>query len=149
MLFGEGFPTLSTRGKMVPADIIPPDEQPDDQYPMVLTTGRLLEHWHTGAITRRASLLDALEPEAVACLSPTDLERLGVAPGDKVRVTTRRGVIETTARRDGKVPTGVIFLPFCFADAAANMLTNPALDPFGKIPEYKFCAARVEKAAAG
>ena len=147
VLFGEGFPTLSSRGKMVPADIIPPDEQPDDQYPMVLTTGRLLEHWHTGAITRRASLLDALEPEAVACLSPTDLERLGVAPGDKVRVMTRRGVIETTARRDGKVPTGVIFLPFCYADAAANMLTNPALDPFGKIPEYKFCAARVEKAA--
>jgi formate dehydrogenase major subunit len=146
VLFGDGFPTASTRGKMVPADIIPPDERPDDDYPMVLTTGRVLEHWHTGAITRRATVLDALEPEAIACLSPADLDRLGIAPGDKVRVATRRGVIETTARRDGKVPAGVIFVPFCFADAAANMLTNPALDPFGKIPEFKYCAARVRKA---
>jgi formate dehydrogenase major subunit len=146
VLFGDGFPTASTRGKMVPADIIPPDERPDDDYPMVLTTGRVLEHWHTGAITRRATVLDALEPEAIACLSPADLDRLGIAPGDKVRVATRRGVIETTARRDGKVPAGVIFVPFCFADAAANMLTNPALDPFGKIPEFKYCAARVQKA---
>jgi len=147
VLFGDGFPTASTRGRMVPADIIPPDERPDDDYPMVLTTGRVLEHWHTGAITRRATVLDALEPEAVACLSPTDLDRLGIAPGDKVRVATRRGVIETTARRDSKVPKGMVFVPFCFADAAANMLTNPALDPFGKIPEYKYCAARVEKGA--
>jgi ankyrin repeat protein/formylmethanofuran dehydrogenase subunit D len=129
VLFGDGFPTLSKRGKMVPADIIPPDEQPDDDYPMILTTGRQLEHWHTGAITRRASILDELEPESVACLSPADIARLGIAPGDKVRVTTRRGVIETIARRDGGVPKGVIFIPFCYADAAANTLTNPALDP--------------------
>ena len=148
VLFGDGFPTPSTRGKMVPAKVIPPDEQPDDEYPMVLTTGRLLEHWHTGAMTRRASVLDTIEPEAVACLSPTDLSHLGVEPGELVRVATRRGVIEITARRDGKVPTGMIFIPFCFADAAANMLTNAALDPFGKIPEFKFCAARVEKATA-
>ena len=148
VLFGDGFPTPSTRGKMVPADIIPPDELPDDEYPMVLSTGRVLEHWHTGAITRRASLLDRLEPEAFASLAPADLDRLGIAPGERVRVTTRRGVIETTARRDSKVPRGVVFVPFCYADAAANMLTNPALDPFGKIPEYKYCAARVEKGAA-
>ena len=148
VLFGDGFPTPSTRGKMMSAEIIPPDELPDDEFPMVLSTGRVLEHWHTGAITRRASLLDTLEPEAFASLAPADLERLGIAPGELVRVTTRRGVIETTARRDGKVPQGVVFVPFCYADAAANMLTNPALDPFGKIPEYKFCAARVEKAAA-
>ncbi|MEE2981242.1 MAG: formate dehydrogenase subunit alpha [Pseudomonadota bacterium] len=148
VLFGDGFPTATSRGKMVPADIIPPDEQPDHDFPMILSTGRVLEHWHTGAITRRATVLDALEPEAIACLSPTDLDRLGIAPGDKVRVATRRGVIETTARRDGKVPPGVVFVPFCFADAAANMLTNPALDPIGKIPEYKYCAARVEKGVA-
>ena len=129
VLFGEGFPTLSSRGKMVPADIIPPDEQPDDQYPMVLTTGRLLEHWHTGAITRRASLLDALEPEAVACLSPTDLERLGVAPGDKVRVMTRRGVIETTARRDGKVPTGVILLAVLLRRRGGEHADQPGARP--------------------
>ncbi|MFQ5786121.1 MAG: molybdopterin oxidoreductase family protein, partial [Alphaproteobacteria bacterium] len=148
VMFGDGFPTLTRRGKMVPADIIPPDEQPDDTYPMILTTGRQLEHWHTGAITRRARVLDALEPEAVACLAPADLERLGIEPGDRIRVATRRGVIETKVRRDRRVPAGMIFIPFCYADAAANTLTNPALDPFGKIPEYKFCAARVEKGTA-
>ena len=149
VMFGNGFPTLSKRGRMVPADIIPPDERPDEAYPMVLTTGRQLEHWHTGALTRRARVLDQLEPEAIACVSPADLDRLGIAPGDRIRVATRRGMIETKARRDDRVPPGMVFVPFCYADAAANMLTNPALDPFGKIPEYKFCAARIEKAPAG
>ncbi len=148
VMFGNGFPTLSKRGRMVPADIIPPDERPDETYPMVLTTGRQLEHWHTGAMSRRARVLDRLEPEAIACLSPADLDRLGIAPGERIRVATRRGVIETTARRDDRVPAGMVFVPFCYADAAANMLTNPALDPFGKIPEYKFCAARIEKASS-
>jgi formate dehydrogenase major subunit len=146
VLFGDGFPTPTRRGKMVPADIIRPDERPDDTYPMILTTGRQLEHWHTGAITRRASILDEIEPEAVACLSPGDLKRLGIAPGEMIRVETRRGTIEIKSRRDGSIPRGLIFIPFCYADAAANVLTNPALDPFGKIPEYKYCAARVEKA---
>ena len=145
VLFGDGFPTLSKRGKMVPADLMPPDERPDEAYPMVLSTGRVLEHWHTGAITRRASVLDSLEPESLICLSPGDLDRLGIAAGDPVRVTTRRGVIEAAARSDGKLPDGVVFVPFCFAEASANLLTNPALDPIGKIPDFKFCAARVEK----
>ncbi|MEE9291761.1 MAG: molybdopterin dinucleotide binding domain-containing protein, partial [Acidobacteriota bacterium] len=144
----DGFPTPSRRGKMVPADIIPPDERPDDDYPMILTTGRQLEHWHTGAITLRASVLDEIEPEAVASLSPRDLRRLGIEAGETIRVLTRRGTIEIKSRRDGSVPAGVIFIPFCFAEAAANVLTNPALDPVGKIPEYKYCAARVERAAA-
>ncbi|HLB80852.1 MAG TPA: molybdopterin-dependent oxidoreductase [Dongiaceae bacterium] len=148
VVFGDGFPTASGRGKLVPAAIVPPDEQPDDDYPMVLSTGRQLEHWHTGAMTRRASTLDALEPAAVASLSPADLRRLGVAPGGRVRVSTRRGTIELAARSDGAVPQGMVFIPFAFAEAAANLLTNPALDPVGKIPEFKFCAARVEKAAA-
>ena len=146
VIFGDGFPTATGRGKFVPAAIIPPDEQPDDDYPMVLTTGRILEHWHTGAMSRRAVVLDDLEPEAVASLSPSDLERLGVAAGDRVRVATRRGRIELAARADSAVPEGVVFLPFCFAEAAANLLTNAALDPFGKIPETKYCAARVEPA---
>ena len=94
IIFGDGFPTPTGRGKLVPADVLPPDEMPDDAYPMILTTGRLLEHWHTGAMTRRASVLDAIEPEAVAHLSPRDLKRLGVAPGSTVRVATRRGTIE-------------------------------------------------------
>ena len=113
---------------------------------MILSTGRLLEHWHTGAMTRRASVLDALEPEAVALLSPRELRRRGLAPATTVRVTTRRGSITLAARADRDVPEGVIFIPFCFAEAAANLLTNPALDPFGKIPEFKFCAARLEPA---
>ena len=148
VIFADGFPTPTGRGKFVACDIIPPDERPDEAFPMILTTGRQLEHWHTGAITRRSHVLDALEPEAVACLSPSDLARMGVAGGETIRVATRRGVIELKARVDSSVPDGVVFIPFCFAEAAANLLTNPALDPVGKIPEFKFCAARVEKAAA-
>ncbi len=146
IVFGDGFPTPSGRGKLVPAQLLPPDEVPDAEYPMVLTTGRQLEHWHTGALTRRAATLDALEPEAVASLAPAELDRLGIAPGETIRVATRRGVIELKARADGAVPAGAIFIPFAFAEAPANLLTNPALDPIGKIPEYKYCAARVEKA---
>jgi formate dehydrogenase major subunit len=146
IIFGAGFPTKSGRGKLVPTDIVPPDEVPDERFPMVLSTGRLLEHWHTGAMTRRASTLDDLEPEAVALLSPGELDRLGVLPGERVRVSTRRGTVELKARSDRDVPAGMVFIPFCFVEAAANLLTNSALDPFGKIPEFKFCAAKVEKA---
>src|SRR5215470_5463273 len=144
IVFGDGFPTPSGRAKLVPAAIIPPAEEPDEEYPMVLTTGRQLEHWHTGAITRRASVLDEIEPEAVASLAPVELRRLGIAAGEPVRVTTRRGVIELKARADSNVAPGQVFVPFCYAEAAANVLTNPQLDPFGKIPEFKFCAAKIE-----
>jgi formate dehydrogenase major subunit len=148
IVFGNGFPTPSGRAKLVPAAIIPPAEEPDADYPMVLTTGRQLEHWHTGAMTRRASVLDEIEPEAVASLAPGELRRLGIAPGDHVRVTTRRGMIELKARADSAVAPGMVFIPFCYAEAAANVLTNPQLDPIGKIPEYKFCAAKVEPVTA-
>jgi formate dehydrogenase major subunit len=148
IVFGDRFPTGDGRGRFTPADVLPPDELPDTAYPMVLTTGRQLEHWHTGAMTRRAAYLDALEPEAVASLHPADLRQMGVAPGEAIRVTTRRGTIELMARADRAVALGMVFIPFCYAEAAANLLTNPQLDPFGKIPEYKFCAARVEKVEA-
>ncbi|WP_119458973.1 formate dehydrogenase subunit alpha [Rhodospirillaceae bacterium SYSU D60014] len=148
IIFAAGFPTESGRGKLVPTDIVPPDELPDDRFPMVLSTGRVLEHWHTGAMTRRASNLDAIEPEAVAAMSPSDLSRLDLRPGEQVRVATRRGAIELKVRSDRDVPSGMVFIPFCYTEAAANLLTNPALDPFGKIPEFKFCAAKVEKVAA-
>src|SRR4029434_4663722 len=92
----------------------------------------------------RSAVLDELEPEAMAHLPPRELERLGIKPGDMIRVSTRRGVIELKARIDSDVPDGMVFIPFCYAEAAANILTNPALDPFGKIPEFKFCAAQVE-----
>ena len=147
VIFGDGFPTPTGRAKFVPASIIPPDEMPDDEFPLILTTGRILEHWHTGAMTRRAQTLDDIEPEAVCHLAPGSFAELGIAPGDAVRVATRRGMIELRARADSGVPHGVVFIPFCFAEAPANMLTNPALDPFGKIPEFKYCAARVEPAA--
>ena len=148
VLFSDGFPTPSRRGKFVPADIIPPDEMPDAEYPMVLSTGRQLEHWHTGAMTRRSQILDNLEPEAVAHLAPNEMARLGIKPGDAIEVATRRGRIALKARADTGIPKGVVFVPFCYAEASANMLTNPALDPVGKIPEFKYCAAKVEKQQA-
>jgi formate dehydrogenase major subunit len=146
IVFGDRFPTDDGRGKFTPALVTPPAELPDETYPMILTTGRQLEHWHTGAMTRRASNLAALEPEAVASLHPKELRRLGVEPGEPIRVMTRRGAIELKARVDRAVPEGMVFIPFAYVEAAANILTNPQLDPIGKIPEYKFCAAKVEKA---
>jgi len=144
IVFGDSFPTQNGRGKLVAADIISPAEVPDEEYPMVLTTGRQLEHWHTGAMTRRATVLDTIEPEAVASMSPQDLSRLNIQPGTKIRVATRRGAIELMVRVDDAIQEGMIFIPFCYAEAPANVLTNPVLDPFGKIPEFKYCAARVE-----
>lgn len=146
IIFTTGFPTDSGRGKIVPASVVPPDELPDADYPMVLSTGRVLEHWHTGSMTRRANVLDSLEPEAVAFLSPKDLRRLNLWPSDFIRLDTRRGAIEVRVRSDRDVPENMVFMPFCYAEAAANLLTNPALDPFGKIPEFKFCAVRVTRA---
>ncbi|MCB2100867.1 MAG: formate dehydrogenase subunit alpha [Rhodobacterales bacterium] len=148
ILFGEGFPTPDGRVKLVPADLVPPDETPDADYPVILTTGRLLEHWHTGAMTRRAGILDGLEPEPTVSLHPRFLDGLGLAPGDPVTVRSRRGQVTLAARADRDVPDGVAFIPFCFTEAAANLLTNPQLDPFGKIPEFKYCAVRVEAAKA-
>jgi formate dehydrogenase major subunit len=143
IIFKTGYPTANGRAKIVPAHIRPPDEVPDMDYPMVLSTGRVLEHWHTGSMTRRAGVLDALEPEAVVFLAPRELQRLDLEAGDMLRLETRRGAIEVKVRADNDVPVGMVFMPFCYAEAAANLLTNPALDPAGKIPEFKFCAARV------
>ena len=110
---------------------------------MVLITGRQLEHWHTGSMTRRSTALDAIEPEPVASIHPLDLEDLAVAPGGIVTIASRRGEISLYARADDGTPRGTVFVPFCYYEAAANMLTNPVLDPFGKIPEFKYCAVRV------
>jgi formate dehydrogenase major subunit len=145
IIFTTGFPTKSGRGKIVPARVTPPDEIPDAEYPMVLSTGRILEHWHTGSMTRRAEVLDSIEPEATVFMAPKDMRRLNVQPGDFVRLETRRGAIEVKARSDRDVPENMAFMPFCYAEGAANLLTNPALDPYGKIPEFKFCAVRIER----
>jgi formate dehydrogenase major subunit len=146
LLFGDGFPTQSGRGKFVPADYQPAAELPDTEYPFILNTGRLLEHWHTGTMTRRAKALDALEPEAICEMNPQDLNELGVSSGGRVTLSTRRGTITLKARASHSVSRKNVFVPFHFREASANTLTNDALDPFGKIPEYKFCAVRVERA---
>ena len=132
---------------MVPAKILPPAEVPDAEYPLVLMTGRQLEHWHTGAMTRRAEVLDSLEPGPTASFHPNTLGHYGIKPGELIRVTTRRGSIELTARADLAVKEKMVFIPFAYVEAAANILTNPQLDPIAKIPEYKYCAVRIEHAS--
>ena len=148
VVFADRFPTADGRARLVPAQPGLADEQPDAAYPFVLITGRLLEHWHTGAMTRRAGVLQAIEPTATAALHPSELARLGVAAGAGLRLSSRRGSILLTARADEGVAAGTVFLPFAYTEAAANLLTNPALDPHGKIPEFKYCAVRVEPADA-
>ncbi|WP_298259873.1 formate dehydrogenase subunit alpha [uncultured Litoreibacter sp.] len=145
IVFGDGFPRDGGRAKFTPASVIAPDESPDDEYPMILTTGRQLEHWHTGSMTRRSAVLDAVEPEANCSLHPSTLRKLGVEPGGLLRLTTRRGSVNVMARSDRAVAPDMVFLPFAYVEAAANILTNSAVDPFGKIPEFKFSAVRVEK----
>jgi formate dehydrogenase major subunit len=144
VVFVESFPTADGRARLVPADVLPPDEQPDADYPAVLITGRQLEHWHTGSMTRRAAALDAIEPEPVALVHPADLAALGVVPGEVITISSRRGTVSLYARADEGTPRGSVFVAFCWFEAAINRLTNPALDPVAKIPEFKYCAARVE-----
>jgi formate dehydrogenase major subunit len=144
IVFHDHFPTADGRVRLVPASLIPADEQPDAEYPMVLITGRQLEHWHTGSMTRRATVLDALEPAASASMHGADMARLGLQAGQLIRVASRRGQVELALRQDNGTPLGTVFMPFAFVEAAANELTNAALDPFGKIPEFKYCAVRVE-----
>jgi formate dehydrogenase major subunit len=143
IVFSSGFPTADGRGRIVPTDLLPPDEVPDEEYPLVLTTGRMLEHWHTGAMTRRAGVLNAIEPYGIAAMNPYEIERRSLSIGDVVQVETRRGTVEAILRADREVADGMVFMPFCFNESPANKLTNPMLDPYGKIPEFKYCAARV------
>ena len=125
VVFDNGFPRPGGFAKLVATKLQPPDEVPDAEYPFILSTGRQLEHWHTGSMTRRATVLDALEPTASAQLSRGTIAKLGIQPGDMVRVTTRRGTVELAARQDDAVPDGVVFIPFAYVEAAANLLTNP------------------------
>ncbi len=143
VVFTDHFPTATGRARFVPADIVPADERPDGAYPLVLITGRQLEHWHTGSMTRRSAVLDAIEPDPVALLHPLQLERLGIRPGELLTVESRRGHVSLYARADEGTPEGAVFVAFCWAEAAINRLTNPALDPVAKIPEFKYCAVRV------
>jgi len=148
VVFTSSFPTGSGRARFVPADVIPANERPDGEYPRVLITGRQLEHWHTGSMTRRASVLDAIEPDPVALVHPLDLEEIGAKPGDVITLESRRGRVSLYARAEEGTPRGAVFVAFCYYEAAINKLTNPALDPFGKIPEFKYCAIRVRAGGA-
>jgi formylmethanofuran dehydrogenase subunit D len=144
IVFHDHFPTPDGRVQLVPAALIPAAEQPDAEYPLVLITGRQLEHWHTGSMTRRATVLDALEPAATASMHGSELQRLGLRAGDVVVIASRRGRLHLQLRQDDGMPTGTVFMPFAYQEAAANLLTHAALDPFGKIPEFKYCAVRIE-----
>ena len=146
VVFRGDFPTDDGRGRFVAAGLVTADELPDGDYPCVLITGRQLEHWHTGAMTRRAQVLDAIEPEPVVSLHPALLARIGLSEGDAVTVESRRGALTARARIDGGLRESDVFIPFCYHEAAANLLTNEALDPLGKIPEFKYCAVRVAAA---
>jgi formate dehydrogenase major subunit len=143
IVFIDHFPTADGRGRFVPADVLPADEQPDADYPLVLITGRQLEHWHTGSMTRRATALAALEPDPVALVHPLELARHGVVPGSVLTLQSRRGAVSLYARADEGTPEGTVFVAFCWYEAAVNRLTNPALDPVAKIPELKYCAVRL------
>ncbi len=143
VVFVDDFPREGGRARFVPADIIPANERPDAEYPMVLITGRQLEHWHTGSMTRRATMLDAIEPDPVALVHPLDLADMGGQPGDVITIASRRGEVVLYARADESSPRGAVFVPFCYYEAAINKLTNAALDPFAKIPEFKYCAIKV------
>ncbi len=143
VIFTEGFPTPSGRGKMVPAKFIHAAEMPDEAFPFVFITGRQLEHWHTGSMTRHAAVLDAIEPDPVAVIHPEDLAEIGGEPGGIITLESRRGKVSAYARPDIGMQRGTVFMAFCYNEAAANLLTNEALDPDAKIPEFKFCAIKV------
>jgi formate dehydrogenase major subunit len=148
VVFVDSFPREGGKARFVPADIIPADELPDAEYPLVLITGRQLEHWHTGSMTRRASVLDAIEPDPTALVHPLDLAALGAAPGEVLTIESRRGQVSLYARAEEGTPRGAVFVAFCYYEAAINRLTNAALDPFAKIPEFKYCAIRVRRGGA-
>lgn len=144
-LFADRFPTTDGRARLVPVEYAPPAELPDDDYPFVMNTGRQLYHWHTGTMTRRARGLDAREPVATVEIHPEDAAALGIEEGEPIRLTSRRNSIVIAARLSRRVARGQVFVPFHFREAAANLLTNPALDPYAKIAEFKVCAVRVER----
>jgi len=133
------------RGTFMPCVYIAPDELPDDEYDFVLSTGRIYWHWHTGTMTRRTSTLDREVPGGYVEIHPQDAEKLQLRDGEQVKVSSRRGQIEIAVKITEKVKEGSVFIPFHFREAAANVLTNPAVDPIAKIPEYKICAVKIEK----
>ena len=149
-MFGERFNTDDGLAHLVPADWLPAKELPDDEYPFVLNTGRLLEHWHTGTMTRRSFALDAIAAGAERLRPPRSTQpSWALVDGGCARVTSRRGSIELGSRLRTSRDAATCFIPFHFREAAANLLTIDEIDPVGKIPEFKFCAVRIDPAQAG
>jgi formate dehydrogenase major subunit len=146
VMFGEAFPTPDGKARLRAAEHSGADELPDNTYPFILVTGRILEHWHTGVMKRRSRALDAIEPQAFVEIHPQDCAALGLAEGEFATVTSRRGSITLKVRVSVGCQSGSVFIPFHFREAAANVLTTDKLDPYGKIPEFKFCAVKVEPA---
>ena len=144
VIFIDDFPTENGKAKFVKSPLINAAELPDDAFPFVLITGRQLEHWHTGSMTRRASMLHEIEPDPNANLCFEDMQKFNIQDGDLITVESRRGSIDVYARRDDMLKPGQVFIPFCYVESAANLLTNAALDPFAKIPEFKFCAVNIK-----
>ena len=144
VIFINEFPTESGKAKFVKSPLINAAELPDDAYPFVLITGRQLEHWHTGSMTRRATMLHEIEPDPNANLCFEDMQKFNIQDGDLITVESRRGSVDVYARRDDMLRPGQVFIPFCYVESAANLLTNAALDPFAKIPEFKFCAVNIK-----
>ncbi|MQA09330.1 MAG: formate dehydrogenase subunit alpha [Pseudonocardiaceae bacterium] len=147
VLFDERFNTADGLAHLVPAEWLPGKELPTEEYPYVLNTGRLLEHWHTGSMTRRSFALDSIAPRAEAYLNPDDADELGLKDDDFARVTSRRGEIVLNVKVSHREARGNVFIPFHFREAAANLLTIDEIDPMGKIPEFKFCAVRIAPVA--
>jgi predicted molibdopterin-dependent oxidoreductase YjgC len=143
-LFDDRFPTKDGRATLVPVEFLPPAELPDEEYPFWMNTGRQLYHWHTGTMTRRSAGLDAREPTPIVELSSADAAELGLCDGDPVRLSSRRGTIEIAVRLSPRVARRQVFVPMHYREACVNLLTNPALDPYAGIPEYKACAVRIE-----
>lgn len=133
-------------GKFTPLAFREPAEIPDEEYPFVLNTGRILQHWHGGTLSRRSEGLDWIVPEGEIQINETDGARLGISTGDWIRVKSRRGEVTGKARLTSKLPRGMVFMTFHFAEVPANALTNDAVDPTAKIPEYKVSAVKIERA---
>jgi predicted molibdopterin-dependent oxidoreductase YjgC len=146
-LFADAFPTKDGKASMIPVEFLPPAELPDEQFPFFMNTGRQLYHWHTGTMTRRSTGLDSREPTPTVELSPDDAAELGVKDGDPVRITSRRASIDIAVRISPRVARRQVFIPMHYREAAANLLTNPVLDPYAGIPEFKVCAVRIEPVA--
>jgi predicted molibdopterin-dependent oxidoreductase YjgC len=133
------------KGRFTPLEYKPPMELPDDEYPLILTSERSLYQFHTGTMTRKVAGLNTIHGEELLEMNPSDASALGIADGETVKVISRRGEVVTKARVTEASPIGVVSMDFHFAESPVNMLTNPALDPVSKIPEFKVCAVRVEK----